>query len=154
VPEITQNTRNKIIKYINPAGAILRNPIDIGPRGAIGSGGSQGRLPRIIEAVCDDPNVDLVIADPTFLTSGLSDAKSRLVTSVVELADTLAEIRKRKNKPIVNIFSKHLDPDMQGELMRSHSEAQVPVYPTLERAAAAINNVFRYFSGREQNNGS
>ncbi len=147
VPEITQKTRDEIIQYVNPAGAILRNPIDIGPRGP------QGRLPKIIEAVCDDPNIDLVIADPTFLTSGMSDAKSRLVNSVVELADTLAEIRKRKNKPIVNIFSKHLDPDMQGDLMRSHTEAQIPVYPTLERAAAAINNVIRYFKIREQNNG-
>jgi acyl-CoA synthetase (NDP forming) len=142
VPEIEQKTRDEIIQYVNPAGAILRNPIDIGPRGP------EGRLPKIIEAVCDDPNVDLVIVDPTFLTSGLSDAKSRLVDSVVKLADSLSDIKKRKNKPIVNIFSKHLDPDMQGELMRSHIEAQIPVYPTLERAAAAIYNVGRYFRNR------
>ena len=90
----------------------------------------------------------MVIVDPTFLTSGLSDAKSRLVNSVVQLADSLADIKKRKNKPIVNIFSKHLDPDMQGELMRSHTEAQIPVYPTLERAAAAIVSVSRYFRNR------
>ncbi|MFC1998490.1 acetate--CoA ligase family protein [Chloroflexota bacterium] len=142
VPEIEQKTRDEIIQYVNPAGAILRNPIDIGPRGP------EGRLPKIIEAVCDDPNIDLVIVDPTFLTSGLSDAKSRLVNSVVQLADSLADIKKRKNKPIVNIFSKHLDPDMQGELMRSHTEAQIPVYPTLERAAAAIVSVGRYFRNR------
>ena len=142
VPEIEQKTRDEIIQYVNPTGAILRNPVDIGPRGP------EGRLPKIIETVCDDPNIDLVIVDPTFLTSGLSDAKSRLVNSVVQLADSLADIKKRKNKPIVNIFSKHLDPDMQGELMRSHTEAQIPVYPTLERAAATIYNVGRYFRNR------
>lgn len=148
VPEITDDTRRKLKDYVTPAGAILRNPIDIGPRGP------DGRLKKIIEIVCKDPNVDLVIADPTFLTSGLAEAKSRLVNSVVDLADTLADIKKRTKKPIVNIFSKHLDPDMQGELMRSHAEAQIPVYPTLERAASAIYNVGQYFKNREINNGS
>jgi acyl-CoA synthetase (NDP forming) len=142
VPEITQKIRDKIIQYTAPAGAILRNPIDIGPRGP------EGRLPKIINAVCDDPNIDLVIVDLTFLTSGLSDAKSRLVNSVLELADSISDIGKRKNKPIVNIFAKHLDPDTQGVLIHGHVSAQIPVYPTLERAAKAIYNVSRYFKNR------
>ena len=143
VPEITPETRDKLKQHVNIAGAILRNPIDIGPRGP------EGRLPKIIEIVCDDPNIDLVIVDPTFLTSGLSDAKSRLVASVMELVDSLSDISKRKNKPIVNIFAKHLDPDMQGELMRSHAKGQIPIYPTLERATKAIYNVSQYFKNRE-----
>jgi acyl-CoA synthetase (NDP forming) len=67
----------------------------------------------------------------------------------MELVDSLADIRKRKNKPIVNIFAKHLDPDLQGELMRSHVQGQIPIYPTLERATKAIYNVSQYFKNRE-----
>ena len=143
VPEITVETRNKLKRYVPPIGAILRNPIDIGTKGP------EGRLQKIIEIICDDPNIDLVIVDPTFLTSGISEMKTRIAKEVVKLSDQLAEIMEHKKKPIINIFSKHLDPDMQGQLMRRHCDALIPIYPTLERAAKAIGKVSRYWKKRE-----
>lgn len=143
VPELTDTTQNQIEKLVPPAGAILRNPIDIGARGP------EGRLQKIIELVSADPNVDLVIVDPTFLTSGLSSMKNTLTQTVLELSADLVKIRETHEKPIVNIFSKHLDPDMQGEMMRNYSQARIPIYPTMERAAKAIVNASRYWHNRE-----
>ncbi|MCX6012602.1 MAG: hypothetical protein NTV30_04190, partial [Chloroflexi bacterium] len=143
VPPITEKTRKEIERFVPPAGAILRNPIDIGVKEP------QGRLQRIIEFISDDPNIDLIIVEPTFLTSGLSAMKSTLTNAVINLSNDLADIRKRKKKPIIEIFSKHLDPDMQGELIRSSCQARIPVFPSLERAAKSLVNSSKYWRHRE-----
>ncbi|MCX6013549.1 MAG: CoA-binding protein [Chloroflexi bacterium] len=143
VPTITEKTRSEIAKYIPPVGAILRNPIDIGTKG------QPGRLQKIIEYISDDPNIDLIIIEPTFLTSGLSPMKSWLARAVISLSKDLAQIREQKKKPIVEIFSRNLDPSLHGELMSNNYKAGIPTFSSLERAAKALVYSSQYWRNRE-----
>ena len=143
VPQLTEKTRSQLSTLTPPVGAILRNPIDIGTRGP------EGRLTKIIELASSDPNIDLTIVEITFLTSRQSPIKTRLTKAAIDLSNDLASIREKKKKPIVAIFSKHLDPADQAEMIRKYAAVKIPIYPTLERAAKAIANTSQYWQGRE-----
>lgn len=143
VPQLTDQTRSRLRDFLPPAGAILRNPIDIG------TGGPQGRLAKIIELAAADPVIDLIIVETTFLTSKMSKMKTTLIKTILGLSDDLVSIRENQRKPIVVIFSKFLTPNKQQKMVRRFSEAQIPIYPTLERAAKAIVNLSQYWRERE-----
>jgi acyl-CoA synthetase (NDP forming) len=135
----TPKTRGQLKAILPEAGAILRNPLDLG-----GAGEDRATLRRSLELALGDPGVDIAILNiPLGKTLGapnLGSAKSACEVAI--------ELRKGQPKPIVVYSTPTLSSDAQYELVMMLSAARIPVYPSLDQAARAIANVARYWRWR------
>jgi len=134
VPPFTEETRNKLKAILPPAGSILRNPLDMG-----GVGGILEILEKTMEIVVADPRINLVIVNEHLDQLIMSLPKERLEA----MNDVF--IRFRRIKPLVIVSLPGLAGAERTAVERKLSDAQVTVYPSLDRAAKAIANMNWYF---------
>lgn len=134
VPPFTDETRSKLKAILPPAGSILRNPLDMG-----GVGGILEILEKTMEIVVADPRIDLVI---------VNENMDELVMWVGrETLETMNDIfiRFRRIKPLVIVSPPGFPNADRLTLEKKLSDAQIPVYPSLDRAAKAIANMNWYY---------
>jgi acetyltransferase len=136
VPPFTDETRSKLKAILPPAGAIFRNPLDMG-----GVGGIPETLEKTMELVVSDPRINIIIVNENlesmvrFLPKGGLEAMN----------DIFIRFRKSQPKPLVIVSPPGVaDADLL-EVERKLSDAQVTVYPSLDRAAKAIANMNWYY---------
>ncbi|KPJ51646.1 MAG: hypothetical protein AMJ37_04460 [Dehalococcoidia bacterium DG_18] len=134
VPPFTEETRSRLKGILPPAGSILRNPLDMG-----GVGGVLEILEETMEIVVADPRIDLVIVNEHLYQLDMWVAKETL-----EAMNDIF-IRFRGMKPLVIVAAPGLASDERTALERKLSDAQVTVYPSLDRAAKAIANMNWYY---------
>lgn len=134
VPPFTEETRTKLKAILPPAGSILRNPLDMG-----GVGGVLEILEKTMEIVVADPRIDLVIVNEHI------DQLAMWVPKETLEAMNDIFIRFRAIKPLVIVSLPGLASAERMALERKLSDAQVTVYPSLDRAAKAIANMNWYF---------
>jgi len=135
VPPFTDVTRTGLRNILPPVGSILRNPLDPG-----GIGGNLDIFKRMIELVITDPNIDLVILNDRL--AALSESSRNWVNAISEI---LINFRKTQSKPIVIVSAPELAGAESREVEKTLSDAQIPVFPSLDRAAKALANIIRYW---------
>lgn len=133
VPAFTEETRSKLKAILPPAGCILRNPLDMG-----GVGGILEILEKTMEIVVADPGIDLVIVNEHI------DQLAMWVGEETLGAMNDIFIRFRGIKPLVIVSPPGLSTAERTALERKLSDAQVTVYPSLDRVAKAIANMNWY----------
>jgi acyl-CoA synthetase (NDP forming) len=132
VPPFSEGTRSQLKAILPPAGSILRNPLDLGSIGA-----DLGILERTLAIVAADPNIDFVL-----IQEHIDDLVAFLGKGIVQaMNEVFIRFKKAQPKPVVIVSTTGIPLVEQQEIERKFSEAQIPVYPTLERAARALVNM-------------
>ena len=138
IPCLSGKSRKRLRSVIKGAGTILRNPFDLG---------MAGRFPHVLADVLkileDDPNVDFIMVNERidfflFFSS---------MTEINELNDTLIAFKKGSRKPLVVVSSPIAADAERLSIEKKLLQADIPVYPSFERAAKAVSNVYQYRMG-------
>ena len=114
---------------------ILGNPVDLA---------SQGRnvalLQDALKTILADPAIDLLLVqeDMGILMQYLT------WENVVAINDILINLRGTQNKPVVAVLPSGLNEAQRRRIEHKLTQALIPVYPTLDRAATAIKNLNEY----------
>jgi acyl-CoA synthetase (NDP forming) len=119
-------TQKRVDELLPPL-AIRTNPVDMGPAWY-----DSEAIKGIVQAVLEDKRIDAVILCLMFASANRS--------AVGVLADLLSE--RRTNKPILCCFSS--PPGTWDDEIKRLEGSGVPNYPTPERAAKTLVNLYRY----------
>lgn len=132
VPPFTARTKDWLRDCLPLVGSILRNPLDVGA-----TGGNWQNLEKVIEAVAAEPQIDLVIIQEHV------DNLIRLLDKerAYRINDMFIELSRRLPKPLVVVSPPGVAEAERVFLEQKLSMAEIPVYPTLERAAKALANL-------------
>lgn len=139
VPPFADETRRQLKAILPPAGCILRNPLDMGA-----SGGMLEVLERTMEIVLADPGIQAIIVN-----EHMDNLLMQLPRDVLDAMNDVF-IRARARKPLVVVSAPTLGAagamgmDIVG-LEKKLADAQVTIYPSLDRAARAVANMNRYY---------
>ncbi len=122
----SKETQKRVEELLPPL-AIRTNPVDMGPAWY-----DSEAIRGIVHTVLQDENIDAIILCIMFASANRS--------AVGMLADLLLE--KRTNKPILCCFS--APPGIWDEEIKRLEASGIPNYPTPERAARTLVNLFRF----------
>jgi acyl-CoA synthetase (NDP forming) len=126
VPPFSAETQRRVEELLPPL-AMRTNPVDMGPAWY-----DSEAIKGIVRTVLEDKNIDAVLLCIMFASANRP--------AVGILADLL--LQRRTNKPILCCFSS--PPGIwDGEIKRLEGSG-IPNYPTPERAAKALVNLFRF----------
>ena len=106
-----------------------------------GVGGSLEILEQTMEIVVSDPRINIVIVNE-HIDSLLSFLPKERLDS---MNDIFIRFRRSQRKPIVVVSRPGLAGAERIAVERKLSQAQVTIYPSLDRAAKAIANMNWYF---------
>jgi acyl-CoA synthetase (NDP forming) len=131
VPPFSAETQRRVEELLPPL-AIRTNPVDMGPAWY-----DSEAIKGIVQTVLEDKNIDAILLCIMFASANRS--------AVGILTDLL--LQRRTNKPILCCFSSPAGiwDDEINRLERS----DIPNYPTPERAAKTLINLFRFKKVRE-----
>jgi acyl-CoA synthetase (NDP forming) len=136
IPTLESENQDRLKAVIQSAGTILRNPFDLG---------MTGRFPHILEEVLgildEDSNIDLIMLNERidFLLAICS------LNEINAMNDVLIHFRTKSKKPLV-VVSTPASADVERiTAEKKLLKAQIPVYPSFDRAAKAVTNVFKYW---------
>jgi len=130
IPPFSAGTQKKVEELLPPL-AIRTNPVDMGPAW-YDSAATQG----IVKTVLEDRKIDAVLLCVMFASANRSVARV--------LTDLLSE--RRPDKPILCCFSS--PPGIWDDEMKQLEGSGIPNYPTPERAAKALSNLYRFHKRR------
>ncbi|MFB3886190.1 MAG: acetate--CoA ligase family protein [Thermodesulfobacteriota bacterium] len=116
----------RTIEALLPPLAIRTNPVDMGPAWY-----DSGAIKGIVQAVLEDRNVDAVILCIMFASANRA--------AVGTLADLFT--RREKGKPIIACISS--PSGIWDEEVRRLEQSGIPSFPTPERAAKVLANLYR-----------
>lgn len=131
IPPFSVETQKRVDKLLRPL-AIRTNPVDMGPAWY-----DSEAIKGIVQAVLEDKRIDAVILCLMFASANRS--------AVGVLGDLLSE--RRTNKPILCCFSS--PPGIWNDEIKRLEGSGIPNYPTPERAAKTLVNLFRLKKIRE-----
>ena len=135
VPLLSQQSYDELDTFFSLVGGSYRNPLDTDV------GRNRRELARIFEILDRDPNVDILM-----LLSRVG--KFMFSTEWLEAdINAITSIRQKTSKPVLAIQPYATPEEMQEALdaVPKFQEGNVPVFPTMERGAAALKNVFDYY---------
>ncbi|MDY7037490.1 MAG: CoA-binding protein [Thermodesulfobacteriota bacterium] len=141
LPNLGKKIQDRLMSVIRAEGTILRNPYDLG---------MAVRYPEVLrdslEIISGDSGVDFILVneriDFLLLFSSMNEINS--------LNDILIDFKGKSEKPIIVVSTPVSADRERTALERRLLEAQIPVYPSFERAAKAITNVIKYWRNRSQ----
>ena len=138
IPRFTDSTYAELETFFNIVGGSFQNPLDM-------AGTIQGKtetLQRILDIVDADANVDAMAMELSAMFAA-RQWKSK-PESLDETLDTLKAHQEKSAKPFFAV----LHPAHEGEYIASiqgkFHERDIPVFPSFERAAAAMRRVYDY----------
>ena len=142
LPEQIRQTLKNL--YATEAGRIFRNPVDIAP--FTGS----AKLLNTIKVIADSEEIDLMLIHIAFDGNALIDRKDVVKPYVEAILDSKEVV----NKPLAVVL--HLDATDEAkrlalEVYGTLREAGLPVYPSVGRAASAINKCIQYHEQHQNN---
>ena len=135
----TERTRRELLGLLGQVGSVLVNPLDVSQR----SGDLQA-LERSIDLVMAEPEIDAVVVyeNADLLVRFMGREVADLVNSVILRA------AGKHRKPLVVVSPPGSADAERLDIECRLSEAGIPVYPSMERAARAIANVNQYCGRR------
>lgn len=138
LPSFDSGTISQLVALLGRVGSILHNPLDVC------QARSMEIVQRAIEAAAADPNIDLVLIQERvdLLLSMLPPG------SLNQICDMFLAIKRSQRKPVAIVLERGFAQTEWLAAVRKLSAAQIPVFPTLDRAVKAIANVNRYSSYR------
>ncbi len=126
LPPFSIETQKRIEELLPPL-AIRTNPVDMGPAWY-----DSGAIKGIVQAVLDDKKIDAIILCIMFASANRG--------SVGILSDLL--LKRERKKPVICCIS---SPEgIWDEEIKLLEESGIPNYPTPERAAKTLVNLFRF----------
>lgn len=131
IPPFSVETQKRVDELLPPL-AIRTNPVDMGPAWY-----DSEAIKGIVQAVLEDKKIDAVILCLMFASANRS--------AVGVLGDLLSE--RRTHKPILCCFSS--PPGIWNDEIKRLEGSSIPNYPTPERAAKTLVNLFRFKKIRE-----
>jgi acyl-CoA synthetase (NDP forming) len=131
IPPFSVETQKRVDELLPPL-AIRTNPVDMGPAWY-----DSEAIKGIVQAVLEDKRIDAVILCLMFASANRS--------AVGVLGDLLSE--RRTYKPILCCFSS--PPGIWNDEIKRLEGSGIPNYPTPERAAKTLVNLFRFKKIRE-----
>ncbi|MEW6442238.1 MAG: CoA-binding protein [bacterium] len=139
VPRLSDETLQRLKDMVPAVGSIAGNPLD---HWRIYEDADQ--FARIVELGCQDPAIDMIVADRIIPRSSFHMSDEQDSTSaVIELME-----RNRNRKPTVFVVdSAGADPDLalRGCSVRARlCKAGLPAFPNLRRALRALAHLHRY----------
>jgi acyl-CoA synthetase (NDP forming) len=126
LPPFTEETQKKV-EFLLPPLAIRTNPIDMGPAWYDASA-----VKGIVQSVLEDKKIDAIILCIMFASANRA--------SVGVLSDLL--LQKRERKPVICCISS--PPGIWDEEVKRLEASGIPNYPTPERAAKTLSNLWRF----------
>ena len=145
VSPFTERTRRELLGLLGQVGSVLVNPLDVSQRP-----GDLQTFERAIELVANEPHIDIIAiyenADLLigFMTKGVADLMNGIIV----------KSSRKQSKPIIVISPPGSSDAERLDIEYRLSDAGIPVYPSVERAAKAIANVNQYYRLRAGNHGS
>ena len=126
LPPFSASTQKRIEELLPPL-AIRTNPVDMGPAWY-----DSGAIKGIVQAVLEDKNIDAIILCIMFASANRA--------SVRVLSDLL--LQWKTNKPVIGCMS--APPGVWDEEIEILEQSGFPNYPTPERAAKTLGNLYEY----------
>jgi acetyl-CoA synthetase (ADP-forming) len=126
IPPFSADTQKRVEELLPPL-AIRTNPVDMGPAWY-----DSEAIKGIVQTVLEDKNIDATILCIMFASANRP--------AVGTLTDLLLE--RRTDKPILCCFSS--PPGIWDDEIKKLEESGIPNYPTPERAAKTLVNLFRF----------
>jgi acetyltransferase len=132
VAPFTERTRRELLGLLGQVGSVLVNPVDISQRT-----GNIQTFDRTIELVAAEPNIDLIAVyeNMDILLGFIGRQTTDLMNEVV------AKARRKYGKPVIVVSHPGAFEKDRVDVESKLSEAGIPVFPSMERAAKAIANV-------------
>ena len=141
LPIFDSDVQNKLRALLPPVGNSVRNPIDMG-----GPIAPPGMFKKMMEIAGENPNVDVIILDQSVHYMSLMGAG--ILRKLPKIA---AKIMESYKKPVIAVLR---STPTEVDLLKTEAEwrktrdrylaENIPVYPSLERAASALNKVISY----------
>jgi acyl-CoA synthetase (NDP forming) len=135
VPLFDEWTVKQLEFLLGRVGSILHNPLDVSQ-----SQGNMETIHRAVEIASADQYIDLVIIQERI------DLLLRLASG--ELVETMTsmflDLKRKQIKPLVVVLERGLAEAEWVAAVGKLSNAQIPVFSSLERAAKAVANLCRY----------
>jgi acyl-CoA synthetase (NDP forming) len=124
-----------LTNLLGQIGSILRNPVDVSQGGT-----NPVTIQQAARLVLADPSIDLVLIqeDAGILLKYVSWELTQAINAV------FVDLRAKQDKPIVIVSPPGGTETERLELEQQLSQASIPVFPTMERAARAIVNLRQY----------
>jgi acetyl-CoA synthetase (ADP-forming) len=126
LPPFSAMSQKRIGELLPPL-AIRTNPVDMGPAWY-----DSGAIKGIVQAVLEDENIDAIILCIMFASANRA--------SVRVLSDLL--LQWKTNKPVICCMS--APPGVWDEGIEILEQSGIPNYPTPERAAQTLANLYRF----------
>ena len=135
IPSLATETRQRLASLLGQVGSILRNPVDVSQ-----SGSNPSILRDAIGIILDDPSIELIIIqeDAGILLKYLPWEVAQAINTV------FVDFRNKQDKPVVVVSPPGAAEPQRLEIEQALTQALIPVFPTMERAAKAIMNLSRY----------
>ena len=139
VTPFTERTRRELLGLLGQVGSVLVNPLDVSQRP-----GDLQALERAIELVTGEPQIDVLVVyeNADLLTRFMTREVADLVNGVI------AKVARTQSKPTIVVSPPGSSDTDRLDIEYRLSEAGIPVYPSMERAARAIANVNQYYRSR------
>ena len=130
----------------------IGNPTDVSILG--GSGFNNIDMLRIM---ADNPNFDLLIANINEGVATILGNKEGAITRLRGEVENYTNLKEESNKPLLAVMregrpgikdSSHWSWQLFSELTTKLTDANIPIYPTMQRAASAAYKVNKYYQNK------
>lgn len=136
VTPFTRSTSRQLLGLLGQVGSVLVNPLDVSQR----SGDLQA-FETAMELVAAEPQIDVMVVyeNADLLVRFMTKQVADLVNAVI------VRVARKQSKPVIVVSPPGSSDAERLDIEYQLSEAGIPVYPSMERAAKAIANVNRYY---------
>jgi len=139
VPMLTQDSYDKLATFFSLVGAGCRNPID--------PGSNRSQMIRILDIIMQDANIDNLVL---LASASLWQHMPTYIEDFLNVAET---VRKQATKPVMAILPCFSTPDnvqQVREISKKLLDIGIPSFPTFERGARALANVWNYYNRHDK----
>ncbi len=140
IPSLSMETRHKLTGILGQVGSILHNPVDVSQ-----SGSNPDIIREALGIVLADPSIELVIIQED---AGIL-LKYFPMEWVQDINTVFVDFRASQEKPIVIVSPPGASDLQRLEIEQRLTQASIPVFPTMERAAKAVANISSYYQMQE-----
>ena len=145
VPLLSETTMESLKHSVPVAGSIAGNPLDMWRTFE-----DAAYLLEVLKLGYEDPNIDMIMVDRLLPTSAFHMPSTPDPTR--EIAEFMSAYRHKK-PAVITVNSGGGDTEMasRGTAIRAgFTHAGIPAYPSLDRAARALFNLYRYYRYQER----
>lgn len=135
VPRLTQESYDELESFFNVVGGSYRNPIDT-------AGPVRRDMRRVWGILAQDANIDTLIG-----IAGTKPGRRMMPQQLEGNLELMRHVKESTSKPLMVFVFLH-SPDAFNEardVILRFQEAGIPAFPSIERGARALRNVFDYY---------